>query len=451
MGRRGTWARISAVCVGAVVYLVTVSGGLAAPAPSVFTSAAPARSGAADPPFRVSRPTRDIEVLLWAEARKAIGTAGRSPLGVGTQLPLCQAIKGKRGRTVRSRGCGLPLLRPLLLPNPGLTVGPRPRGFVLSQAALKAFAAGADDAVDREWAKFLRRARQGEPAIDAAARRTAIKQADALRADKPLLSAAEGLRQAIKSTVEGKLARYRSLIRKYTTWLPGLRRTNVNLAAIRSVYERSAPPPGTVERTYTGPWAYIDRPRGEGGDWDTSDELQLVIGVDGEATNVTTHAKAGFDSWASHKKYHLMDFDVPANGGDVEVEIDRFATEEAKLDDCFGFASGSVTAGYMIYRIRNNTVDLRTDEPIASSWDWAQADALTQVTTCGGALPVPDPPRLHGNGPILRFTAPSSAGGNRAGYMLFVYGKAYAEVVGGGTAVAEQDLAIHRVIVRHEG
>ena len=440
--RRRTWVTIA----GSAVFLVAVSGGSAAGEMSVPATSARATSETQPSPFRFLRPARDLEVLLWA-TRQRIGEAGRSPLGVGKQAPLCQAIKGVRAKPVRSLGCGLPLLRQRPPRTTKATVGARPRGFSLSVAQLDALAAGIEGAVDRQWARVLRRARQAEPTIDAATRKIANQQAEAIRGDKGVLTAAEQVRQAIDRTFEGRLARYRTVIRKYAAWLPGIRQAS--LAAVRSINERARSPRPAVERTYTGPWATIELPRGTG-DWDTSDSLQLGPNVPGDAVNTTVHARAGFNSSARYKKYYLLDFTVPAGAGAVEVEIDRDPTDYARLDDCFGFASGWVTRGFMIYRVQANTVDLRDDPVVSGDWALTHADVLTSPTTCGGqqGLPVPDPPNLQPSAPaILRFTAPSSG----ADYMLIAYVKAEAEVTGGGTAVVEQDVATHSVVVRHQG
>jgi hypothetical protein len=436
--------------VGAAAFLIVVSAGPAGHEATRSTAGQVAERGTAGVPYRKTRPAPDIEVVLRAGPQSPIGPAGRSPLAVGKHLPLCQAIKGNRGQPVMSRGCGLPLLRPRPVQSTGLAIEARPPGFPLSGAALKAFVAGIGDAGERERATFLRRARQAEPTIDAAARRIASKQAEAVRADPELLSAAEQLRQATKRTVEGKLAQYSLRIRKYTTWLPGLRRYGT-LVAVRPIYEPFKRRPIPVKRTYTGPWLKSRDSSGDGDDWDTSGTLQLAFSPNGDATNVTVHARAGFDSEARYEKYQNLFFDIPAGaGGEVEVEIDRSVTEASRLDDCFGFTYGSLWRAYKIYRI------VRLDDgsfgftggPVVQRWYFTAADLLPDLTTCGVELPVPDPPALSPRAPeILRFEAPARGDS----YMLVVYASADAQVVGGGTAVVEQDVAIDSVVVRYRG
>jgi hypothetical protein len=432
--------------VGTAVCLVAVAAGPAA-REAVSGTGSPATRGTADPRFRLIRPAPDVEVVLRAGRQEPIGAAGRSPLGTGARAPLCQAIKGTRGQAVRARGCGLPLLRPRPLQKTGLTtvIGPRPSGSALSQAQLKALAARIEGAVDREWAKFLRRAGQGVPAIDPTAKKVANSQAEAIRRDRALLEAAEQVRQAAKSNLSERLDRYRRLVRKYTTWLPGLRRSFVDLAGIHSIHELRKPLPTTVEVSVTGPTATLTGTYGDGDDWETSDQLQLIL-TPRAGTQVSVHARAGFNSWARHtKSKYWRHFTVPAGAGDVEVEISASRSQESRLDDCFGFAQGSASTDISVYRLYG---DGNAHPPVAWSRTWDHADVLSSPTTCGFTLPAPDPPALDARAPtVLRFTAPASG----AEYFVVTRAEADASVAGGGTAVVEQDLTIESIVVRYRG
>ena len=441
MGRRGALAMV----VGTAGCLIAASHGPAAPEAS--GNGARAERGVADPRFRVIRPARDIEVVLWARRQDPIGPAGRSPLGTGTPVPLCQAIKGNRGQPVAARGCGLPLLRrgPVQKTGTTITVGARPPRSALSPAQLKAFAARIDGAFDREWATFFRRARQGVPAIDAAARARAKQLAEAIRRDEALRALAEQLRRADKSNLADLLDRYRTLVRQYTTWLPGLRRTFVDLAAIRSIHEVRKPLPSAVEFTLGSPTMTTTSTDGEGDDWETSDELELLL-APSAGTQVSAHAKAGFNSTAEYKrKKYWPGFSVPAGAREVEVVVDYYRGADSRLDDCFGFAYGSASTDISVYRYHG---DGAAHPPVAWSRTWDPADALSDATTCGfTGVPVPDPPQLSARAPlILRFSPPASG----AEYFFVATARAYADVNGGGTAVVEQHLTINSVVVRYE-
>ena len=347
----------------------------------------------------------------------------------------------------------------------------RPRDFQLSEAALAAFAARLPGQRARQRATLLKRARQPDPHLRSQRARTLIAtRAAAMRADSRLLAAAERLRTA--GTPAEVIARTEEYQRAAGRYRDGLDDSLPSFSPLVAIFSESDFAPRLqVQRTYRGPWSDISNIVTSGDDWrydESSFEICRdfvrclpLLNITAEATNVRAHVRAGFDSSIEWDRDHLLTFDVPPNAGDVEVEVDGAGVDiQIDVEDCFGFASGSVFTGYNVYRVTGGVV---ADEPVTAIGLDHQFGDPTQMYTAGAipgtvartndcvptlAPPVPRPPRLNivGDEPVLlTFTAPPEGGT----YAFSASVSALASVDLGGTSVSQVRLGVDKVVVRH--
>ena len=90
----------------------------------------------------------------------------------------------------------------------------------------------------------------------------------------------------------------------------------------------------------------------EGDDWEFDDNSYDIcdgffsclplLNIVSAATRVPAHVRAGFNSSITWDRAHLLAFDIPANAGRVQVNIDgSHANLEVDTEHCFGKADGS--------------------------------------------------------------------------------------------------------------
>ena len=434
------------------------------------------RGATATSRYRIEQPSRGITVVLDAATGGTISSPSSAPKSAqrvtGTALPICRWFIGATRNTRRpltTPGCGIP--RAGIVPRrpAGPSVLSRPRDFPLSQEALAFFADRMDDQVVRRRKEVLRKAGRSDPgAISESARAKIATRAGAMLNDSRLLSAAESLRRGTPSEVIARTEAYANQARPQFDKVRGLMPSDdplVAVAAIGTVLRLSLP----QRRTYFGPWAEISNVVTEGDDWEFDEDSFEICGGDISclpflniafaATRVSAHVRAGFNSSISWDRAHLLAFDIPANAGRVQVEVDVTQEDlDVETEECFGDPEGSAESQLTIHEVGGDGVVDPFNDPEVTGFYWQeywdeddvgfggmnQEDCVPSL-----APPVPDPPPLNivgGPNKLLEFTAPPEGGS----YVLSVSVQAHAEVFLGGTAVSQAQVGIDSVTVSHE-
>jgi hypothetical protein len=421
--------------------------------------------------YRILRPTATVDVVLVAApggtAGPAVGLPGLELRQTAKPVPVCDEVKGfaRDGKpvTLTTRGCGLPQAG--AKPSTGPRVRVRPRDFPLPATVLATFAAGLDRFVARRWEAVFRLAGQRVPVLfSAAARSTIDGQATAMVKDARVLEAAEQFRRAQTNSLLDSMEGYRRAAQGYTDPVRELRTEGSPLVGLYTS-GRLRPLGFPIGDDYTGPWAEVTDLATDGGQWETADGAETichdflpcspVFRVLGQATNVEAQARAGFGSSVTYDKADLLTFDVPANAGQVQVELfgETFDVD-VDTEDCFGTAWGLANWSYAIFRAGpGGTVDPLNDTAVtsligASYFDPDDGGLLPDDCVPRMTPPIPDPPQydvLATGNDVLAFTAPPGGGT----YVLAAMVQAHAEVFLGGTAVAQAALGLDRVTVWH--
>ena len=434
------------------------------------------RGATATSRYRIEQPSRGITVVLDAATGGTISSPSSGPERAqrvtGAALPICRWFVGATTDTRRplsTPGCGIP--RAGIVPRrpAGPSVLSRPRDFPLSQEALAFFADRMDDQVVRRRKEVLRKAGRSDPgAISESARAKIATRANAMLNDSRLLSAAESLRRGTPPEVIARTEAYANQARPQLDKVRGLMPSDdplVAVAAIGTVLRLSLP----QRRTYFGPWAEISNVVTDGDDWEYDDNsydicdgifsrCAFLLNIVSAATRVPAHVRAGFNSSITWDRAHLLTFDIPANAGRVQVNIDgSHANLAVDTEQCFGEADGSAAHSYAIYEVGGDgVVDPFNDpEVTALFWnEWFDDDdvgfaSLTQEDCVPDlAPPVPDAPELTiiGEGDaLLEFTAPPGGGS----YVLAAGVRAHAEVLLGGTAISQARVGVDSVTISH--
>ena len=430
------------------------------------------RGATATSRYRIEHPSRGITVALDAAAGGTISSPSSAPKRAqrvtGTPVPICRWFVGATTNTRRpltTPGCGIP--RAGIVPSrpTGPSVLSRPPDFPLSQDALAFFADRIDDQVVRRRNEVLRKAGRSDPgAISESARAKIATRAGAMLNDSRLLSAAESLRRGTPSEVIARTEAYANQARPQLDKVRGLMPSDdplVAVVAMDTVRQVSLP----QRRTYVGPWAEISNVVTEGDDWEFDENSFEICGGDVSclpflniafaATRVAAHVRAGFNSSISWDRAHLLAFDIPANAGLVQVEVDVTQEDlDVETEVCFGNPDGSAQSQLTIHEVGGDGVVDPFNDPIVTGfyWQeyWDEDDLGLTEDDCVPSLapPIPDPPPLNivgGREKLLEFTAPPEGGS----YVLSVSVQAHAEVLLGGTAVSQAQLGIDSVTVSH--
>ena len=345
----------------------------------------------------------------------------------------------------------------------------RPSGFPLSQDALALFADKIDDQAVRRRKEVLRQAGRSDPAaISESARAKIATRAAAMLHDSRLLDAAESLRRGTPSEVIARTEAYANLARaqldKVRGLLPGYDPL-VAIAAASTARLVSLP----VRRTFVGPWAETSNIVTEGDDWEYDynsydicagiiSRCAFLLNIASAATRVPAHVRAGFNSSITWDREHLLAFDVPANAGRVQVDIDGSHVDlEVDTENCFGDADGSASHHYSIYEVGGDGVVDPFNDPVVTGLVWTEYFDEDDVVLGGLeeedcvpelAPPVPEAPELNviGEGDtLLEFTAPPGGGS----YVLSAGVRAHAEVFLGGTAISQAQVGVDSVTISH--
>jgi hypothetical protein len=282
--------------------------------------------------------------------------------------------------------------------------------------------------------------------------------------DSRLLDAAESLRRGTPAEVIARTEAYANLARaqldKVRGLLPGYDPL-VAIAAASTALRVSLP----VRRTFVGPWAETSNIVTEGDDWEFDDNsyeicagfisCPFLLNIASAATRVPAHVRAGFNSSITWDRQHLLAFDVPANAGRVQVDIDGSHVDlEVETENCFGTALGSALHQYSIYEVGGDGVVDPFNDPVVTGLVWNEwfdeDDHGLSPEDCvpGLAPPVPDAPELNiiGEGDtLLEFTAPPGGGS----YVLSAGVRAQAKVFLGGTAISAAQVGVNSVTISH--
>ena len=431
------------------------------------------RGATATSRYRIGRPSPAITVLLDAATGGTINAPSSGP-GSGQRvtsaaLPICRWFVGATTNTRRpltTPGCGIP--RAGIVPSrpAGPSVLSRPSGFPLSQEALALFADKIDDQTVRRRKEVLRQAGRSDPAaISESARAKIATRGAAMLADTRLLDAAESLRRGTPPEVIARTEAYANLARaqldKVRSLLPGYDPL-VAIAAASTARLVSLP----VRRTFVGPWAETSNIVTEGDDWEYDDSsydicagilsrCSFLLNIVSAATRVPAHVRAGFNSSITWDRQHLLAFDVPANAGRVQVDIEGSHVDlQVDTEDCFGDAAGSAMHHYSIYEVGGDgVVDPFNDTEVTGLF-WSEYfdedDPSLTPETC---IPELAPPALEapvlnviGEGDaLLEFTAPPGGGS----YVLSAGVRAHARVFLGGTAISQARVGVDSVTISH--
>ena len=425
--------------------------------------------------YRIEQPSRGITVVLDAATGGTISSPSSAPTRAqrvtGTGVPICRRLIGATTNTRRpltTPGCGIP--RAGIVPSrpTGPSVLSRPPGFPLSQDALAFFADRLDDQVVRRRKEVLRRAGRSDPgAISDSARAKIAARAGAMLNDSRLLSAAESLRRGTPPEVIARTEAYANLARPQLDKVRGLMPSDdplVAVVAVDTVPLVSLP----QRRTYIGPWAETSNVVTEGDDWEYDENSFEICGagticppflnIAFDATRVSAHVRAGFNSSISWDRAHLLAFDIPANAGRVQVAVDVTQEDlEVETEVCFGNPDGSAQSQLTIHEVGGDGVVDPFNDPVVSGYYWQEYWDEDDVVLGGLneedcvpslAPPAADAPPLNivGRGDkLLEFTAPPEGGS----YVLAASVQAHAEVLLGGTAVSQAQLGIDSVTVSH--
>ena len=433
------------------------------------------RGATATSRYRIEHPSRGITVALDAATGGTISSPSSAPRSAqrvtGTAVPICRWFIGATTNTRRpltTPGCGIP--RAGIVPSrpAGPSVLSRPPDFPLSQAALAFFADRIDDQVVRRRQEVLRRAGRSDPgAISESARAKIAARAGAMLNDSRLLSAAESLRRGTPSEVTARTEAYANLARPQVDKVRGLMPSDDPLVAVAAI--DTVPPLSLPQRrTYVGPWAEIGNVVTKGDDWEFDESSFEICGggtfcppflnIAFAATRVSAHVRAGFNSSISWDRAHLLAFDVPADAGVVQVEIDVTQEDlEVETEVCFGNPDGSAQSQLTIHEVGGDGVVDPFNDPVVTGFYWQEYWDEDDVVLGGLneedcvpslAPPAPDAPPLNvvgGGNKLLEFTAPPQGGS----YVLAVSVQARAEVLLGGTAVSQAQIGIDSVTVSH--
>ena len=221
-----------------------------------------------------------------------------------------------------------------------------------------------------------------------------------------------------------------------------------------------------LRRTFVGPWAETSNIVTEGDDWEYDDSsydicagilsrCSFLLNIVSAATRVPAHVRAGFNSSITWDRQHLLAFDVPANAGRVQVDIEGSHVDLAvDTEDCFGDADGSACTTTRSMRweatvsstpstTRRSPVCSGTSGSTRTTASLTQEDCLPQL-----APPALDAPTLNiiGEGDtLLEFTAPPGGGS----YVLSAGVRAHAQVFLGGTAISQAQVGVNSVTISH--
>ena len=433
------------------------------------------RGATATSRYRIEHPSPGITVVLQAATGGTIGSPSSGPESdqrlTSTTLPICRWFIGATSssrRPLTTPGCGIPRTGIVPSRTAGPSVLSRPRDFPLSQEALARFAGKIDDEAVRQRKEVLRKAGRSDPgAISESARAKIATRAAAMLNDSRLLSAAESLRRGTPSEVLARTEAYANLARPQLDKVRGLMPSDdplVAVAAIGTARTVSLP----ARRTYVGPWAETSNIVTEGDDWEFDDNSYEIcagifsrcaffLNIVSAATRVPAHVRAGFNSSITWDRAHLLAFDVPANAGRVQVDIDASHLDLAvDTEQCFGDAKGSAQRRYSVYEVGGDGVVDPFNDPVVTGLTWLEAfmdedDSNLVEEDCVPDLapPIPEPLELNvvGEGDaLLEFTAPPGGGS----YVLSVAVEARAEVFLGGTAISQAQVGVDSVTVSHE-
>ena len=339
-------------------------------------------------------------------------------------------------RPPAAHDAGLWVPRAAIVPSrpTGPSVLSRPSGFPLSQDALALFADKIDDQTTRRRNEVLRKAGRSDPgAISESARAKIATRANAMLNDSRLLSAAESLRRGTPPEVIARTEAYANLARPQLDKVRGLMPNYDPLVAVAAI--GTAQPLRLPRRqTFVGPWAELSNVVTDGDDWEYDDNsydicdgifscCAFLLNIVSAATRVPAHVRAGFNSSITWDRAHLLAFDIPANAGRVQVDIDGSHADLAvDTEQCFGEADGSASHSYAVYEVGGDGVVDPFNDPVVTGlfWnEWYDEDdvgfgSLTQEDCVPDlAPPVPDAPELNiiGEGDaLLEFTAPPGGG-----------------------------------------
>jgi hypothetical protein len=434
------------------------------------------RGATATSRYLIEHPSSAITVVLDAATAGTISSPSRGPESgqrvTSAASPICRWFIGattKTRRPLTTPGCGIP--RAGIVPSRpvGPSVLSRPRDFPLSQEALAVFADKIDDQTARRRKEVLRQAGQSDPAaISESARAKIATRGDAMLKDSRLLDAAEALRRGTPSEVIARTEAYANLARAQLDKVRGLLPGYDPLVAI-AARSTARPVSLPVRRTFVGPWAETSNIVTEGDDWQFDDNsydicagilssCPFLLNIVSAATRVPAHVRAGFNSSITWDREHLLAFDVPANAGRVQVDIDgSHADLEVETENCFGEADGSALHHYSIYEVGSDGVVDPFNDPVVTGLVWnewfdeddvvlgglVEEDCVPQL-----APPVPDAPELNviGEGDtLLEFTAPPGGGS----YVLSAGVRAHARVFLGGTAISQAQVGVNSVTISH--
>jgi hypothetical protein len=168
----------------------------------------------------------------------------------------------------------------------------------------------------------------------------------------------------------------------------------------------------------------------EGDDWEFDDNsydicagfvaCPILLDIVSNATRVPAHVRAGFNSDITWDRAHLLAFDIPANAGRVQVDIDGSHVDmEIETENCFGTARGSALNCYTIYEVGSDgVVDPFNDPGLTGllSFEFFDEDDFGLVPD--DCLPQAAPPvseaadlNIVGDADaLLEFTAPPAGG-----------------------------------------
>ena len=196
-----------------------------------------------------------------------------------------------------------------------------------------------------------------------------------------LLEAAESLRRGTPAEVIARTEAYANLARAE---LDRIRALLPRFDALVAIAARSTAQPLRLPRrqTFVGPWAELSNVVTEGDDWEYDDDsyeictgtipsCPFLLNIVSAATRARAHVRAGFDSSVTWDRAHLLAFDVPANAGRVQVDIDASHVDlEVETEQCFGHADGRASHHYSIYEVGGDGVVDPFNDPVVTGLFW---------------------------------------------------------------------------------